>query len=243
MNNNIFSFGDTFWLQLEGTAMGTPAAPLYSIITYGFHENTTILPQYHQNLLYYKRFIDDIFGIWIDTPATSWEQFKIHLNQFGRLQWNIEDLTTSTTFLDLSISIKDNQLFTSTFQKPMNLYLYIPPLSAHPKSCFKGFITGEILCYWNQNTDEEDFISITAQFIQRLLKREVIYSLILFRLFAQQRLLLITDSAMTNTLLIGILNTTTHYLFPGNTIPMESVNQLYTRFTRKHYRTTWTLRT
>ncbi len=171
MNNNIFSFGDTFWLQLEGTAMGTPAAPLYSIITYGFHENTTILPQYHQNLLYYKRFIDDIFGIWIDTPATSWEQFKIHLNQFGRLQWNIEDLTTSTTFLDLSISIKDNQLYTSTFQKPMNLYLYIPPLSAHPKSCFKGFITGEILRYWNQNTDEEDFISITAQFIQRLLKR------------------------------------------------------------------------
>jgi hypothetical protein len=43
MKNNIFSFGDTFWLQLQGTAMGTPAAPLYSIITYGVHENTHIL--------------------------------------------------------------------------------------------------------------------------------------------------------------------------------------------------------
>jgi len=37
MNNNIFSFGDTYWQQLQGTAMGTPAAPLYSIITYGYH--------------------------------------------------------------------------------------------------------------------------------------------------------------------------------------------------------------
>ncbi len=47
MNNNIFSFGDTFWRQLQGTAMGTPAAPLYSIITYGYHENTCILNTYH----------------------------------------------------------------------------------------------------------------------------------------------------------------------------------------------------
>jgi hypothetical protein len=43
MNNNIFSFGDTYWLQINGTPMGTPAAPLYSIITFGHHENTSIL--------------------------------------------------------------------------------------------------------------------------------------------------------------------------------------------------------
>jgi hypothetical protein len=66
MNNNIFSFGDTFWRQLQGTAMGTPAAPLYSIITYGYHENTRILNTYHSNLIYYKRYIDDIFGIWVE---------------------------------------------------------------------------------------------------------------------------------------------------------------------------------
>ena len=50
------------------------------------------------------------------------------------------------------------------------MYLYIPPTSAHPSSCFKGLITGEILRYWLQNTQQEDFINITQQFIQRLLQ-------------------------------------------------------------------------
>jgi hypothetical protein len=60
---------------------------------------------------------------------------------------------------------------TKTFQKGMNLYLYIPPLSAHPKNCFKGLIMGETLCYWNQNSNKEDYINIMTSFISRLLAR------------------------------------------------------------------------
>jgi len=181
MENNVFKFGDTFWLQTQGTAMGTPAAPLYSILTFGFHENTALLPIFQSNLIYYKRFIDDIFGIWLDQPGNTsiqssphdktWIHFKNNLNQFGALRWNVEPLTTSTTFLDLSLSIKEGRITTTTFQKPLNLYLYIPPLSAHPPSCLKGLISGEIYRYWKQNTEETDFISITTNFVLRLLQR------------------------------------------------------------------------
>jgi len=171
MENNIFTFGDSFWIQTQGTAMGTPAAPLYSILTFGLHENNKIITQFKNNLFYYKRYIDDVFGIWIDTPDNQWEQFKNMLNQFGNLKWNIEEPSKHTTFLDLEITIKDNKLTTKTFQKPMNLYLYISPSSAHPYSCFKGLITGEIIRYWQQNTNEEDFIEITSKFIQRLINR------------------------------------------------------------------------
>jgi len=38
MNNNIFSFGSSYWLQLSGTAMGTPAACAYATISYGHFE-------------------------------------------------------------------------------------------------------------------------------------------------------------------------------------------------------------
>jgi hypothetical protein len=170
MNNNIFSFGDTFWQQLQGTAMGTPAAPLYSIITYGYHENTKILNKFQSNLLYYKRYIDDIFIVWVDSQNATWDEFKQSLDQFGQLHWTLGNPTTSTNFLDLQISISNGKIHTKTFQKPLNLYLYIPPTSAHPLSCFKGLITGEILRYWLQNTQQEDFINITQQFIQLLIQ-------------------------------------------------------------------------
>jgi hypothetical protein len=52
MKYNIFSFGNATWLQLSGTAMGTPAAFAYATISYGQHENTNILPHFSQNLLY-----------------------------------------------------------------------------------------------------------------------------------------------------------------------------------------------
>ena len=52
----------------------------------------------------------------------------------------------------------------------MNLYLYIPPLSAHPPSCFKGLIFGELRRYWSQNSPET-FQKLLSKFIQRLVDR------------------------------------------------------------------------
>jgi hypothetical protein len=61
-------------------------------------------------------------------------------------------------------------VITKTFQKEMNLYLYIPPLSAHPPSCLKGLITGELRRYWLQN-NKSDFQHILIKFIERLTER------------------------------------------------------------------------
>jgi hypothetical protein len=171
MKNNIFMLGDTYWLQLKGTTMGTPAAPLYSIITFGHHKNTNILNHFRSNLGFYKWYIDDSFGIWINNPQNNRENFKSKLDEFGDLQWNNEDFSNTMTFLDLELSKKNHKIHSKTYRKPLNLYLYIPPHFAHPKSCFKGFIAGELLRYWRQNTNEDDYLQITSLFIQRLLQR------------------------------------------------------------------------
>jgi hypothetical protein len=71
--------------------------------------------------------------------------------------------------LTISITPK-NKLEFSTFQKAMNLHLYIPPSSAHPPSCLKGLVTSELLRYRIQNNNK-DFVKITTSFIERMVAR------------------------------------------------------------------------
>jgi hypothetical protein len=171
MKNNVFSFANTFWLQLSGTAIGTSAACNYATISCGHHENTKILTTFAPNLLYYRRYIDDIFGVWVPkhtAPENTWATFKNSLNSWGSLEWTTEEPSLHTHFLDLKISVQNQKIITSTYQKEMNLCLYIPPLSAHPNSYFEGLIHGELKRYWLQNSPNE-FIQLVTKFIERLL--------------------------------------------------------------------------
>eukprot|EP00956_Cyclotella_meneghiniana_P015107 scaffold22917_cov55-Cyclotella_meneghiniana.AAC.3 len=161
MRNNIFEFGDCYFLQLIGTAMGTSAAVMWATIYFAVHEKH-ILANHSGNLLYYKRFIDDIFGIWIGNTTNEWSSFCDDINNFGVLTWDIGDNkpSLSVDFLDLTIMIRGSKIETKTFQKKMNLYLYIPPSSAHPTGCIKGTVFGLIRRYHAQNTHRKDFIAI-----------------------------------------------------------------------------------
>ena len=105
MRHNIFKFGDTYWLQTSGTAMGTPPAPTYSTLYFAIHE-TKIIPTFPQ-ISFYRRYIDDCFIIWVPTSTNPIEDHKSYnsfislMNKFGTLKWNAESRKLSTTFLDL----------------------------------------------------------------------------------------------------------------------------------------------
>jgi len=160
MNHNVFQFGDTAWLQLSGTAMGAPPAPPYATASFGTHEET-ILDDFADNLLLYRRYIDDVFGIWIchPDPATNdqlWTQFRRYLNLWHGLEWTVSPLSLSVQFLDLVISIVDGSVVCSLYQKPMNLHLYIPPRSAHPPGVLFGLIAGWIYRSFSLCTKRSD---------------------------------------------------------------------------------------
>jgi len=153
--------------------MGTPVACTYAMLTFGHYENVEILPKFQPNLIYYRRYIDDILGIWVppsNVDNDSFERFKAKLNSWGSLKWVVQNPTKRIQFLDLDLLLDNSRITMETYQKPMNLYLYIPPLSAHPPSCFKGLIFGEIRRYWLQNTPEK-FQELLSKFIQRLVNR------------------------------------------------------------------------
>ena len=65
LSNNL-SFMDRHFLQLVGTAMGTKAIPPYANLLMGCHEET-IRETFIAAVLFWKRFIDDIFLIFLGT--------------------------------------------------------------------------------------------------------------------------------------------------------------------------------
>jgi hypothetical protein len=173
MRFNVFEFDGTIIKQLTGTAMGTPMACTYSMIYYAYHEISTLLHKYRRHLLYYKRFIDDGCGLWndLDDPS-AWDSFRKDVDDFGKLRWEVEERSREVNFLDLTITINDsNRIETRTYQKPMNLYLYLHHASAHPPGVLKGMIYGCMRRYYLQNSHRPDYLMMIRLLRDRLVAR------------------------------------------------------------------------
>ena len=146
MKNNVFHFRDTFWLQLQGTATGTPLAPTYTNLVFTIHDNT-IVPHFKNNLIMYERYTDNIFGIWQhssdkELDRMRWNQFKACIGNYEGLNCVWKFCCQSLDYLDIVISICDTRLHTTLFEKDLNLYLHIPLHLAHPSGVLTGLILG-----------------------------------------------------------------------------------------------------
>ena len=105
----------------------------------------------------YKCFIDDIFVIWCGLRDTLLEFLDA---------LNIKNYRSSIPFLDLR-PYGDNSssvLQFSTFQKPLNKYLYIPFESIHPSSNKKAFINGELMRYARNSSSFKSFSETRDKF-------------------------------------------------------------------------------
>ena len=175
INYNYFTFGNHFFQQVKGTAMGAAFSPtvaniFMSTIIRSFLHTQPIQP------LIFARYIDDIFLIWTNTRETL-ASFLQNLNNFHpNLHFTHESSTTSINFLDLTIYKGPNFLYTNkldskTYQKPLNLYQYLHFTSAHHSHIFKSIIRGECVRYVRTNTTRESYQATLHMFKQRLLKR------------------------------------------------------------------------
>jgi hypothetical protein len=161
-----FPDDDLFFQQEDGTAMGTSSAVLYATLYFGYHEQTSIIPKFKAMLLYLRRFIDDMFGIWCGTTE-EFERFKQALS-FKNLRWTTSGLQDSINFLDLNISIENGRIVTQTYEKSLNKFLYIPSTSAHPPGVLKSTIFRNVRRYWYQNTNTNDYRDQVQKFKKRL---------------------------------------------------------------------------
>lgn len=173
--NNFFSFGNNYYQQLNGTAMGTPAAVVYACLVLDEVEFIAFSKLSFRPLLY-KRFIDDILSLLQSQPQciALLEAICTVLPSIQSSSFTISD--QRGVFLDVELykgprfaqsGIWDFKLF----QKPQNKYLYLTPSSHHPPHVFKAWITAEVNRYRLLNSEQSNFNSICTEFKQRLLDR------------------------------------------------------------------------
>ena len=140
--------------------MGTSVAVCFAnIFVHSLEERMRTLHPCLFNLFrYYKRYIDDTFGLFTGTRA----QFTSFVTYFNELcpSINLTYTFSHTTANLLDITIFKGPLFTTTsildtrpFEKPLNNYLYVPATSGHTLATKRGFIKGEAIRYARFSSD------------------------------------------------------------------------------------------
>ena len=174
MTMNIFTFGDLTLKQLNGTAMGTPPAPPYATIYYGIHEEK-FLPHHSRQVIYYRRFINDVTGVWCPNQnpqldTSEWNKFKQKMNAFPGLTWEFSERSKTVDFMDMTITINNsNNIEMTLFEKRLNLHLYIPPHSAHPPGLLPGIVYSTLFRIFTLCSFETDKLQRTKVFFKRLI--------------------------------------------------------------------------
>ena len=122
------------WLY-KGTAMGTRAAPNYANVYMGNFENKYIYQSPAMtSIAFYKRFIDDIFFIWIGGEHCL-KKLLDHLNKVhDSIKFTSEYSTKAINFLDTTVIINDDgSLKTDLYYKDVDTHSFLDKTSCHPK--------------------------------------------------------------------------------------------------------------
>ena len=101
-------------------------------------------------ILYTKRYIDDLFGVWdplpdIEADNLAWANYQQNLDAYHGLCWDVFDRATTVNYLDITITITNGLINTDLYEKDLNLYLFIPPiLHIHQASYQEWFLAAVI---------------------------------------------------------------------------------------------------
>ena len=168
LKNNYVSFGDKTFLQIRGTAMGTPCAVVVACIYMHTIEqealNQFAYQRYMiQSILLFVRFIDDYILLVVDYD-TGIAFMELLNSRRPNIKVTFKISNKEAQFLDLTLyKTERDQISVKSYVKPMNKHLFIPPSSCHPPHTFKGWIVGygrRLVCNNKANSHYQQYIDL-----------------------------------------------------------------------------------
>ena len=161
LNNNFVRFGQKYFKQTVGVAMGSRIAPPLAIIFMDAVESLLLTSEDSQyQPAAYMRYIDDVLGIWTHGSEKLDEYFRF-LNDFHpALQFTIERTDRVDNgcipYLDTTITVRqDGTYSTELYIKPMAAPIIIHFSSAHPIQCKRSVLYSQLLRAKRLGSDRE----------------------------------------------------------------------------------------
>ena len=167
LKHNTFTFSDKYYLQTNGTAMGTKMAPAYAIIFMESVEYSFLSSFPHKPTVYY-RYIDDIFMIW-SHGIDKFEQFLSNANNTHPNITFTYEASTALHFLDVLIKINNNTIYTTVYCRPTDRHSYLHYKGNHPIHLKHSIIFSQFLRYKRICSDHRDFIKCSKELTHRFL--------------------------------------------------------------------------
>lgn len=176
LTRNFFMFKNDFFLQIKGTAMGSTMAPNYANLFVGHFEHNVVLNQavnpFFHNILFYRRFIDDILVLWKGTE-TQLSEFQDFLNEKNdNLKFSGVFDKEKISFLDIMISIDGNRLKTDLYKKPTDRNTILHGKSYHPTSLKKNLPISQFNRIRRICSSDQDYAQQCTAMSERFRERE-----------------------------------------------------------------------
>ena len=158
LQHNYFWHKSEYYRQLNGIGMGAKYAPSVANVYMSEWEESSIYEGMPEQLILYRRFIDDCIIIWKGDENTLTQFFeKLNDNQKNiKLTYTLSN--TTIQFLDLEITIDNQQLKTRTHFKPVQRNSYIPVDSCHHDPWLINIPKGQMLRIRRNCSDPEVFL-------------------------------------------------------------------------------------
>ncbi|KAL2083743.1 hypothetical protein ACEWY4_021516 [Coilia grayii] len=174
LKSNYFMFDKKYFLQCQGTNMGSPFAPNYANLYMGLWEKRHIFNNnpYARNVVFFRRFIDDILmGFAGDEGELL--AFRDYINDtYPNLKFTMEYSAKSIHFLDLLITVNnDGQLETSIYRKETDRNTILHASSFHPDHLIDNIPYGQFIRLRRICSIEEDYVAKAQEMCDRFKQR------------------------------------------------------------------------
>ena len=160
LNHNNSVFAGQNLIQTNGTAMGAANSCSYSDLAVENIDCSVMESKLvdFTEIFYFGRYRDDCFNVWVGSRdrLQAFLQFLNSIDTNIQFTMEVSDSGLSLNFLDVKLTLVNNQIQTSVYSKPTDSHLYLHGLSNHSKNTKNGISIGVAtrlrrLC----STDEE----------------------------------------------------------------------------------------